>query len=403
MIRQRITWLDQLRGIAMFSVVIGHVALPKEAISLIYSFHMPLFFIISGMTVNDGKLLNADAVKHIKDKACKLIIPYFWMSFMMFPLWFITYHKLDKISTTLEQVIKGIFYGNNVDYHSGTSNALWFLLTLFFADILYLFIVKLSKNDEGKKALLVIACGIIGYLDKGIAQMWHFNVAFTAVVFIYIGKCIMSAYKSNKEWFDNKYSKGKYLLIAVLLAVWYCSHKFNGRISVTANKFGNSVISFYVTALAFSLAAIMIVIMLPKISFFEYVGKNTLLYVGVHVPLIRFFQKAVPDYLESSWSNVLLAVGVYVAMAGICVVFNRIFPYVCGKSSDDKLVEIAKYPFVFVCTIIPMLAFYQKISLFETQAAEKLAIVITSMIFSVVFVLLTNRYAPVIYAKKPKT
>ncbi len=403
MIKQRITWLDQLRGIAMFSVVIGHVALPKETISLIYSFHMPLFFIISGMTVNDGKLLNADVVKHIKDKASKLIIPYFWMSFMMFPLWFITYHKLDKISTTLEQVIKGIFYGNNVDYYSGTSNALWFLLVLFFADILYTLIVKLSKNDECKKALLVIACGIIGYLDKGIAQIWHYNVAFTAVVFIYIGKCIMNAYKNNKEWFDSKCCKSKYLLIVLLLAVWYCSHKFNGRISVTANKFGNSVVSFYVTALAFSLAAIMIVIMLPRISFFEYVGKNTLLYVGVHVPLIRFFQKALPDYLESSLNNVLLAVGVYVVMAAICMVFNKFFPYVCGKFSDNKLVEFAKYPFVFVCSVIPMMVFYQKLSLFESETVEKLAIIITSLIFSAVFVLLTNRYAPVIYAKKTKT
>ena len=58
----RIEWLDSLKGFAIFLVVVGHVVLgylragifPEYQWSLqlthdlIYSFHMPLFFLISG-------------------------------------------------------------------------------------------------------------------------------------------------------------------------------------------------------------------------------------------------------------------------------------------------------------------------------------------------------------------
>lgn len=35
--KERILWIDQLRGIAMFFVVLGHVALPREMQSYIPS------------------------------------------------------------------------------------------------------------------------------------------------------------------------------------------------------------------------------------------------------------------------------------------------------------------------------------------------------------------------------
>lgn len=58
----RIEWLDSLKGFAIFLVVVGHAVLgylragtfPEYQWSLqlthdlIYSFHMPLFFLISG-------------------------------------------------------------------------------------------------------------------------------------------------------------------------------------------------------------------------------------------------------------------------------------------------------------------------------------------------------------------
>lgn len=400
--KQRITWIDRLRGIAMFSVVIGHVALPKETISLIYSFHMPLFFIISGMTLNDKKASETPLISTVTDKAKKLIIPYFWMSFTVFPIWFVTFKLISETKTTLFQCFKGIFYGNNVEYYSGTSNALWFLLALFFANIFYSVLVKLAKENEGVLALGIVACGIIGYLDKGIAQIWHFNVAFTAVVFMYIGRCIMKLYKENTEWFESRKKKSKYAVILLLYVIGYFSHRQNGRISMTANKFGNSLLLYYVTAIAFSLAIILTVILLPKIKLLEYVGKNTLLYVGIHIPIIRFFENAFPIFKQDVKLSILLAIGVYLAMAVICGIFNRFFPYVCAKGSDreNKVIEAGKYLIAYACVIIPVYAVYEKLGLNFSVPVTVLTVAAAAVVPAIIFTLAAERLLPIIYFQK---
>lgn len=45
----RIVWIEQLRSIAFFFVILGHVALPKDVQSVIYSFHMPFFSLFPGL------------------------------------------------------------------------------------------------------------------------------------------------------------------------------------------------------------------------------------------------------------------------------------------------------------------------------------------------------------------
>ncbi|WP_075580419.1 acyltransferase family protein [Acidaminococcus massiliensis] len=46
---QRIQWIDIAKGITIFFVIIGHTA-PFDILerNMIFSFHMPLFFILSG-------------------------------------------------------------------------------------------------------------------------------------------------------------------------------------------------------------------------------------------------------------------------------------------------------------------------------------------------------------------
>lgn len=46
---QRIKWIDLTKGVAIFLMVCGHTGIPSLISNWIWSFHMPLFFIISGM------------------------------------------------------------------------------------------------------------------------------------------------------------------------------------------------------------------------------------------------------------------------------------------------------------------------------------------------------------------
>lgn len=44
--KNRIEWVDIAKGIGIFLMVMGHTGIPKIGIQWIYSFHMPLFFLL---------------------------------------------------------------------------------------------------------------------------------------------------------------------------------------------------------------------------------------------------------------------------------------------------------------------------------------------------------------------
>ena len=52
---KRIEWIDVSKGIGIILVLIGHISLNGGLNKFIYSFHMPLFFILSGFTFNLAK------------------------------------------------------------------------------------------------------------------------------------------------------------------------------------------------------------------------------------------------------------------------------------------------------------------------------------------------------------
>ena len=395
----RIVWIDQLRAVAFLFVIIGHVALPKSIQSLIYSFHMPFFFMISGLTINREKLVKKDIREYSLHQFKRLIIPYFWMCFLMFPLWFFAFHYISNSTTlTIAQAFEGIFIGNNL-IKGSPSNALWFILVLFLANILYLILLKVSKGNEGVLLSLICICGAIGYLDKGYPQIWHFNVAFTAVVCLYIGNSFMIWYKRSKNiFYDHKL---KITFACMLLAiVGLISHIFNGRISMTANKFGDSILLYYITAMAFSAVITMIITYLPKVKLLTYIGQNTLLYVGIHIPILRIFEKLYPEILFQYKYSIIFAFILWVGIAPICALTNKYAPYVCGKnlSGDNIVTNIVKVLLIAFGAAVPYGEFLSMIGVWD-----HLNVMISGgilILLSVVFVYITNKYLPIIYLKE---
>ena len=55
---KRIDFIDVAKGIAIFLVVYGHTYDGRNLHLFIYSFHMPLFFFISGLLFKENKYAN---------------------------------------------------------------------------------------------------------------------------------------------------------------------------------------------------------------------------------------------------------------------------------------------------------------------------------------------------------
>ena len=74
----RLKWADIAKGIGIVLVVWGHSSLPFEFRKWVYSFHMPLFFILSGYFYKSQKYGFTDFFLR---KLRTLIIPYFFLNF----------------------------------------------------------------------------------------------------------------------------------------------------------------------------------------------------------------------------------------------------------------------------------------------------------------------------------
>lgn len=353
--QKRIFWIDQLRGLAFFFVVLGHVYTPESVNAFIYSFHMPLFFFISGLTLNPDKLIRTPMKQIFMNNVKRLLIPYVWLNFMMFPLWVLTYKIVSEAKSSVPRVFFGIFYGNG-NRASTPSNALWFLLCLFFANLLIAAILKFFKKDFTKIGFAVAVLALVGYFDRDKDYIWHLNTPFTAIVFIFLGYAFMQYYKANEDKIRDVCKKKYVGLISALLFCGFIASRLNGRMSINSNHFGKSLWLFYLGAVVGTLAVTLVVLRLPKIAVFDFIGKNTLLYLAIHAPIIRLFEKLCPLALDKAYISVPFAVFLYFAIMPLCLLFNRYFPFAVGKITPtvkSKFLKFSGWIFVAECLAVP--------------------------------------------------
>jgi fucose 4-O-acetylase-like acetyltransferase len=118
----QVQWIDIAKGIGIILVVIGHFINNKYFGGLkeyIYWFHMPLFFIISGMLYRQRKSFSNFAAKRFK----QLLIPYCCFLTLAFISHLFGYYHVNK--APLDFILGG-------GYLKGVY---WFISCLFFTQL----------------------------------------------------------------------------------------------------------------------------------------------------------------------------------------------------------------------------------------------------------------------------
>lgn len=123
---QRDPTIDMAKGFGMLLVVLGHSPIVQqekgELYRLIFSFHMPLFFFLSGVFFNPSKSLSDSLV----EKGGALLKPYFVTLLSLAAL-----HAMTK-SQDVASTIAGVLYGggDTIEW-----SPLWFLPHLFVVSL----------------------------------------------------------------------------------------------------------------------------------------------------------------------------------------------------------------------------------------------------------------------------
>lgn len=192
---KRLNFIDAAKGIGIVLVVLGHTIVPEIRGSaygwgflwnFIYSFHMPLFFFLSGFLFEAGIAKYTDKRRFILSKARKLLIPYLFFS--IFAYVFIAFaSRVDALAGILEgggyapagfaEAAREILtYQGHIDQH------LWFVYSLFIVFVINIFLPKLMKNPYALIALLALYVSktfvkYYGIFDYTASDLFFFSLA----------------------------------------------------------------------------------------------------------------------------------------------------------------------------------------------------------------------------------
>lgn len=191
--RNRIEWIDIARGIAILLVIIGHSIIGLEINRFIFSFHIPLFFILSGY------LFRRKEIKTVLIKnAYKILIPYYLTGL------FLTFGRMgralyygwsnDRVLSEGWNTMLGVLLGYGADnckwiFPVWMAGAIWFLLAYFWGELIVQIVFSITDQwKEWQRGILFILLAMIACLVGN--YIWlptNIDVGFLAAFFVYIG------------------------------------------------------------------------------------------------------------------------------------------------------------------------------------------------------------------------
>ncbi len=164
---KRIVYLDVARGIGMLLVVMGHVEYIDIAIrQFIAAFHMPLFFLISGILIQERREEEKNFIALAKRKICNMMIPYAIFSILSFCIegGRLAVKGLDGWDVVFRQLYQSFCL-------QGVST-LWFLPALLMSELIFIGLRRKSfhKGTVIISAVIVLLCICFNYAERA----WYF-------------------------------------------------------------------------------------------------------------------------------------------------------------------------------------------------------------------------------------
>ncbi len=196
-IQQRNIALDMMKGIGILLMMLCHLVYSEGPVKqFVYSFHMPLFFIIAGLfakDISDISSFRQFSIKNVK----RLLLPYF-VTMLMLCAWgaiqacakndisFFLRHLFSMLSASAD--------GWNSQWGLIYAGPMWFLIALFVVRELFVGIQYICRHIREKYRDLSILCisvalSVISVYLHPLLPSLPFCImqAFTAIAFYAIG------------------------------------------------------------------------------------------------------------------------------------------------------------------------------------------------------------------------
>ena len=342
------------KGIGIFFVALGHMEdIATGTRVWISSFHMPLFFIISGilMAVKDDP--SKELGESVRKRFRGTIIPYLWFSLSYFIIDIGNLnivHNIDLHTFIEDTIDSAIFYGMSV---------LWFLPAIFLASAGFLLLKKKFPDKIVIPAIFVIA--VVAYVIKlQFAKLYSANedsfliTSLIKVVYIFLRAAVAQSFIGSgyyaKKVTDRFFAggspfaglvqsrMGSLITGCVFLAVNIALAMINGCADLR-NIILNNVAIYYPAAFLGCFGIILICRALPVSRIITYFGRNSIIVMACHINYYILYAGIklawfVDSYNRHAKHYVFVAVTMITVFALSAIVIeaiNRFFPFVLGR------------------------------------------------------------------------
>lgn len=299
--KQRIPYIDVFRGICMLLVILGHsIGTPENIINrFILSFHMPIFFFISGYCFHP-KTNHLPIWKTIKRKMKSLGYSYLVWSVVGVTFYWLIASKVgvDK-NVSLVQSCLGVIWNDNVNGILIT-DGFWFVYDLLWINFIYIIIGnKLVKKSTGGGIILFLflclSCINYEFYMKDLLE--QISCGF---LFFFLGDIFSRNIEKLIFILKNKFIS--FLIIGGMVLFIYIISQFNEPILMVVNQYGNPFF-FLLSSFLGCIAIFYISYFIYSEKFLEYVGVNSILFLFFHFIILNTSHVIFNKLIKSDFNN----------------------------------------------------------------------------------------------------
>lgn len=342
--RQDIIWMDWAKYIGIFLVIFGHILQnaqdwktgdwqhPElmELWNVIYLFHMPLFFVLSGYMYKESHSL--------KKIFFTLLAPYLIYQLLFFPVAFAMNVRHEGFSIVLlcKQLL-GIILGDGYNTSFSYYDCLpcWFIVSIIQIRLLFHFV---PINRKSIIVLLIIFPVLLLLLN-----VFNMNLFFCLDSTLMAVPYFLIGYAMAKGEFISRINTAGwrgYLYSLLCLIVLLIIYRINGPAQMNGPSFGKNILLNYLGGISGSMMVIFFVLKFKCISNnFKQIARNTLFLIFYHwfvlyvLRSVGFFNlwKLMDNYV---WAALMMAIyAILVLHSSIPVIsyLNKKHPIILGK------------------------------------------------------------------------
>lgn len=229
--KNRIEVFDIAKGIGILIMVMGHSGFGMDFNKVIHTFHMPLFFFISGYFYRPAK--NRDFKRYLLHQINVLLVPY-----IVFAVFYEILHYIYVGEWSVAYFMKSLLSSNH--NRIDVAGALWFLLTLFSAKILY----NLLEHRMRNLVWLTVAVTVISFIANTLRRFdillpLCLDSALSMLLVIHGGYLL---YYFRDKGFLQKISRLKPVWLIAVTALFVLTAWLNDDVNIRRNRYGIEVL-----------------------------------------------------------------------------------------------------------------------------------------------------------------